>query len=188
MGINTCILLPVQARIEDVAQVMGILAGLKPEREELSCPDSWCVRVPGASIHASSSQFGCGDIILNGKMADGTWSHSCFVIAVSSSGQQAGYYTKAGLWISTAVSPFWEAIAEGLVRFFGGEYDRNDCDDVDCDFAWPQQPDITACDGEAWNEFQMRKMDVKPIRLGKRRSVPANASAGANSATPEAKA
>ena len=27
--------------------------------------------------------------------------------------------------------------ARGLVRFFGGEIDLNDCDEADCEFSWP---------------------------------------------------
>lgn len=175
MGINTHILLPVEARIEDVAQVMGILAGLKPERHQLSSAEhSWSCEVAGAKVMPSANQFGCGNITIQaptGKLIDGENSHSCFVIACVGTGMYKDHNTRHGHWISTAVSPFWEAIAWGLVRFFGGEVDRNDCDDIDVDFAMPMQPDITACDGEAWAEFQMRKMNVKPLKLTKQRAA-----------------
>jgi len=149
MGINTHILLPAEARAEDVVQVMGILAGLKPKKH--IADRTWWVEVPGAKIVPSSGQFGCAHVTIKPedgqKLIDGETNHSCFMILSAHSGQQAGYNTKHGLWISTSVTPFWEAVAYGLARFFGGEVDRNDCDETDVDFAWPKASDLMACDG-----------------------------------------
>jgi hypothetical protein len=171
MSINTHILLPVQARIEDVVQVMGILSGLPARLEPLYGNHGTHVVVEGAMLAPSAGQFGCGNICLKAQsdsaLIDGYQDHSCFVVAVAHNGAMAGYNTKCGIWISTGVSPFWETVAVGLVRFFGGEVDFNDCDQSDCDFAWPLQPDITACDDEAWEAFQQRKMAVKPASLAK---------------------
>lgn len=171
MGVDTKILLPAAARIQDVADVMGALAGFPMEkryfahiRENGRDSAGWSAGHPYGSsyvrltpihnmvqcayIHLDSSELGR-------VMVDGEREHQCM------------YHFEAGCNGERLLMPrstdFWIAIGKGLVEFFGGTVDYNDCDDSDVDFARPAQKDIHAEDGAEWYSMQARKLVVKPL-------------------------
>ena len=52
--------------------------------------------------------------------------------------------------MSPPSTAFWIAIGKGLVDFFGGKLDYNDCDEKDVDYRKPARKDIHAEDGDEW--------------------------------------
>jgi hypothetical protein len=175
MSINTHISLPNEARWENVVEVMGILAGLAPVVLDLPNGGT-AIDVPGAQMVPCEKQFGCGHIELSApdgeKLIDGKQNHSCFVILSATTGKVGkDYHRSTCLWLSTGFSDFWTAIGRGLVEFFGGELDLNDCDLIDCDFARPVAEDLLACDGEGWEALQARIAAVQPVKLVKKKGV-----------------
>jgi hypothetical protein len=174
MSVDTRISLPSEARIRDVADVMGVLAGLKPELLPLS-KDSIHVEVPGVRIQGfnDSSLTGCADIILEGQVVgealiDGRIRVTAMYFFEWEHGEEyaSGLRRRTGLGKGIIVrsTSFWISIANGLVDFFGGEVDYQDCDDAYIDYSAPYQPIITAFDGEEWNKLQRKIASVKPLK------------------------
>ena len=159
MSVNTYILLPNEARPEDVLLVLGILCGKKATMQPLG-ESSEHVVVEGVSLQAAPNQFGCGRMVVDGIC-------SLFCIANSQNGQRGDYAVKTGFWIPCPCNDYYQRLGVELVRFFGGEVDFNDCDSTDVDFAWSTAPDLMAVNGQAWNDLQKRIFAVKPIKRGK---------------------
>lgn len=101
----------------------------------------------------------CPQIILDagddGRLVDGERCHSVLYFFEG---------TKKGERMMIPPSTdFWIAIGKGLVEFFGGTLDYNDCDDSDVDFKRAARKDIHAEGNEEWYSLQERKLAVKPL-------------------------
>jgi hypothetical protein len=153
MSVSCHVLLPARARINDVAQVMGILAGLKPRREIY-------VTVSGATVDPSRCLAPMVEIILRepeGKaLIDGAAVHTCYYHFEGRGGKRL---------LGMPSTDFWTAIAKRLVDFFGGSVDYNDCDEVKIDYEKPTRRVIDAEDGLPWQRFETAKFNVTPLTL-----------------------
>ena len=117
MGVDCKVILPHNARIEDVADVMGALAGLKPTRRDFGKPsDGWSCHVEGVECKTSHTPVMA---IINlrataeEKLVDGQQTHFCYY----------HFESKHGRLVSMRSTDFWISIAKGLVDFFGGAAD-----------------------------------------------------------------
>ncbi len=154
MGVDTRIILPPDARIQDVANVMGIFAGLKPEREILS-QGSMYVKVPGVKVAGLETLPECANIILEGDMVDGENGHHIL--------WHWEFSENVGHLLMPRSTAFWIAIGERLVDFFGGDVDYNDCDSIEVDYHRTSDYKNNPSDGDPWNAHQERIWNCKSI-------------------------
>lgn len=157
MSVDTRIRLPEDVRISDVAEAMGILAGLKPEARPLS-DGYWSVWVPGATARGHENIPQMATITLSGEMVDGQKEHQAYYHYEMDAGEPAGRL------VSVRCTPFWIAIGKALVDFFGGTVDYADCDDVKVNYRRkkPRKANNEA-DGKPWQDFQEAMFALKPI-------------------------
>ena len=155
MGVNTYITLPGDVRLRDVADVIGICAGLKPKWTTLS-GGARAVSVDGVSTRSCDAVPECAEIDLVGRMIDGERMHNVMFHFEFGEGTDKGLLPRA--------TPFWIAIGVRLVNFFGGEIDFADCDDDGRDHA-ALKPRATnrPSDGEPWQEMENAMYAVTPI-------------------------
>ena len=156
MGANCVIHLPGDVRVDDVAEVCGILAGLPFEWTE-SGKAKW-VTVPGASVKTSSSTPEMVTVLLEGKLIDGTDHHFAHYFF-----EDMDRGTTDKVFHPTS-NPFWCAVGKGLVDFFGGKADWNDCDKGSFNYrkAKPRKTNAPSKD-EPWDEFQLAVSKIKPL-------------------------
>lgn len=160
MSIDTRIWLPESVQIRDVGNVMGILAGLPFEKRSFGDgKDCWYVDVAGVSRRGIEVMPECAEIYLRGSMVDGETNHFAMYYFES---VRVGYRL-----LMPRSTPFWKAIGRGLVDFFGGEVDYNDCDDIDVDYSVPNQyPEGFPLNNGPWREFQEKMANIKPLIKG----------------------
>jgi len=154
MGVNSNIYLPNDVRVRDVADVIGILAGLKPYKRHFGGgSDGWSCGVDGVEIKTTTSPE-MVEIIIRGDLVDGETVH--FVHYFFENGNYRFLYPKA--------TPFWIAIGKRLCKFFGGKIDYADCDAGGINATW-KKPRKSNCpeDGRVWYNFEQAKLDLKPI-------------------------
>lgn len=155
MGVDCRIHLRQDCRVDDVAKVIGILAGLKPEKVMFDGRSGgYYCQVPGVEVKSSGAVVEMAVIVLSGNLVDGRAGHSCY------------YHFEgepSGRLVSMASTPFWCAVAKGVVDFFGGRVDFNDCDSVQTDYAAKPKGRNNPTDGEAWGKFQDRMLKLKPL-------------------------
>ncbi len=154
MGVDCKITLPAAARLRDVADVLGALAGLPMVKWNFS-------NTEGYSAHCEGVKYSRYDL---------PGLEECCKIefdAPLTGPVQQMYHFEFGADGARGITPrarsVWIAIGRGLVDFFGGSVDYNDCDDEEMDYSQPQRDDIHAEDGEEWYALQDRKLAVKPI-------------------------
>ena len=148
MGTNTLVYLPGDVRVSDVADVMGILAGLPHKRGRYS------EEVDGVKVTPTISPEMC-EITLSGKMYDKQTAHrASFHFEVSDTEQRAGVGEGQRLLYCGSDNDFWRAIGDGVARFFGGAVDFCDCDDIDTDVLYkkPRKHNNPSNDPE-WGKF-----------------------------------
>ena len=155
MGVDCNINLPGNVRVNDVADLIGIAAGLPARKHDLDYKGAWTVRVDGVKVE-NACVVGLVDINLSGKMIDGQKDHTVFYHF-----EDDGSSGRCLLPRSTA---FWIAVGRKLIDFFGGALVYQDCDGNE-DYVKPANPDNINCpqDGEDWQNFQQRMLDVQPI-------------------------
>lgn len=155
MGVNSHIYLEKDVRVRDVADVMGILAGLKPCKTTFTTGDGWYTQVKGVKVETTTFPEMC-TILLDGNMVDGEVFHYVNYFFESLFGNYRLLYPKA--------TPFWIAIGVGLCKFFGGKIDYADCDEGNINARW-KKPRKSNCPekDKAWYVFQEEKFNVKPI-------------------------
>jgi hypothetical protein len=151
MGVDTKIMLPGRVRLQDVARVLGALAGCKTE-----------LKVKPTYVYCQ----------VDDVKVDNSHTPECANIRWTGGGELKpdGYvmfhYEPCefdGRLLMPRSTPWWIAAGKRLVDFFGGKVDFNDCDDVDVDYERPSPGDIAPSDGEPWREFQRRMSEVKAI-------------------------
>lgn len=155
MGVDCGITLPDNVRVKNVAEVIGIAAGLKPEWDGTSDGSAKWIRVPGVEVKQTTSPE-MVEIRLTGKLIDGEVSHFVYYDFESDYGGRA---------LNPRSTAFWIAVAHRLVTFFGGKIDYQDCDTVEVDYkrAAKSKQINSPSDGEPWDKFQKRLFEVKSI-------------------------
>lgn len=150
MGSSCDVYLPPATRVEDVAEVIGILAGNKPRKDSIG-NDGWAVMVPSVRVTVTSIP----------TMVEITFQDS------QRENRIATYHFEAGdngeRLLSTGSTPWWCAVAKRLIDFFGGTVTYNDCGSTENDYTQPTRPDIHATDDAPWQAFQQRIFDVTPL-------------------------
>lgn len=157
MGVDCRISLPATARFRDVANVIGILLGQPFRQIRIGGSDAVHVEVDGIETRSASAVIECAEINIPSR-------DRRFLYHFEFSGQSYNDHdTQCGRGLLLRSQADNIALGVALVRFFGGSVDFNDCDESDCDFAWPEQPDIRANNGEAWDNYHRRMLALKPI-------------------------
>ena len=160
MGVDTYIYLPKDVRVHEVAEVMGILAGLKPKWAGAN--GSIWAEVKGASVKGIEIIPGAANIYLEAdkgkKFIDGEREHFCMYHY-----EVGGHYSNYVL-LSPRSTALWIAIGIGLCKFFGGGIDYNDCDAGGINRRFPRKrKNNSPDDGKAWDLFQKEIMSIKPL-------------------------
>ena len=157
MGVCCKIHLPAAARIIDVADVLAALCGAETIKMPLNDREgSWAAHAEARPIFSPYPGFP-------------HWCNITWIVQTNSKPYTFSimYHFEFGPSGSRGImpqsTPFWLAVACGLVDFFGGHVDYKDCDDNDCDYSRDPQADIHAEDGEPWHNLQRRKLAVKPV-------------------------
>lgn len=177
MSVSCHIYLPGNVRVKDVMDVMGILVGLPKKKNNLDDngrnlddgDPSWYCQVKGVSYRTThTSEMISIELVGNfseaaqgQRMIEDNPQNSAFCywfFEVSSPHEEYRL-------ISCGSTGFWIAVGKGLVKFFGGEVDYNDCDSIDVDFKVKKKINSKVCpsDGVPWQEFQKRKFDLQPL-------------------------
>ena len=157
MGVDIRLTLPGDVRVKDAAQVMGVLAGLPVEQVAIGSSPAIFVEVRGISIEGTMFPE-TAKISLDGPMVDGAINHFVHWYFEGDRG-----FERVCLPPSTA---FWIAIARGLIDFFGGKVDYQDCYESEVDYegpAYPFRESNCPTDGELWDVFQKRILDLVPL-------------------------
>jgi hypothetical protein len=154
MGVDTRIYLPPDVRVDDVAKVLGIIAGLKPSWHTSSPTCRW-VTVPGVEVKPTTVPR-MPEIHLRGKMVGDDW------ITVTFHYEPDGDPMRLLLPRSDA---FWIAAGRKLVRFFGGHMMYQDIDDKVNYQALRPRPANNPSTGQPWRDFQEDMMRVRPLTL-----------------------
>lgn len=156
MGIDIRITLPGDVRVDDVARVMGVLAGLPAEQYSLGSSPSIFVRVKRATVENTTFPD-MAQIVLSGQMVDGDIAH--FV----NWHFEGNGFDRICFPPSTA---FWIAVSRGLVDFFGGKVDYQDCDESEVDYQRDYHLSLVSncpTDGPEWDAFETRILNLTPI-------------------------
>ena len=160
MGVNCRLLLPGNVRVDDVAMVLGKLAGLPAEEYSLGSGSVHC-RVNGASV-VQTGAVTMVEIQLFSPpsvrhLVDGDTSHTAY------------YHFESGHGSSRLMMPpstsFWIAACRGLCDFFGGKLDHKDCDDIELDYEVRAKSDVAnqPGDGEPYNRLSRRIIDLPAL-------------------------
>jgi hypothetical protein len=153
MGVDARITFMPDVRVKDAAMVMGVLAGLTPERYSLGRDDAVFVKVPGVTVKPTMIPE-MAEISLAGRMVDGEADHTAYWHFESADGTSL---------CAPRSTPFWIAVAHGLVDFFGGSIDYQDCDGGGADIRRDSPFFNHPTDGAAWDEFQLRILNLAPL-------------------------
>lgn len=148
MGVDVCLTLSVGSRLHDVANAIGILAGLPVTS------DSGFYQLRGVTTRTTPIPE-APEIVILGRLIDGESAHSVMF-----------HYENAGgcpqmIPPSTA---FWIAVCRRLVDFFGGSLDYQDCDSVSVNYRKPcPRKRNDPSDGKPWHAFQAALYSLKPL-------------------------
>jgi hypothetical protein len=165
MGVDVYIYINNKARLRDVADVIGILAGNEPYKQKFSgsWSDGWSAEVDNVETK-SGCMPECAEILVKapdgGKLVDGQESH-WVLWHWEPSRYNNNYHV-----ICPPATPFWIAVGKKLADFFGGKLDYNDCDDSEIDYEKKRgkvRLGEYAEDGEGWEKLQEAKLKLKPL-------------------------
>lgn len=149
MSVDTRITLPSGVRLDDVADVLGIIVGLPHAVEPMeSHPHTALLCVEGVSTRSSHAPE-MAIIALEGPMVDGGNLRHAYYFFESDS----NVWPRGSRSILVRSTPFWVAAGKRLVEFFGGQIDYKDGDDIEVDFQAPEDH-LAQSDGEAWVRHQ----------------------------------
>ncbi len=170
MGVDTKIYLPPDVRIEDAADVIGILVGVVPQKRRARDwnYDFEYITVPGVKIQSTSVpslnwiivRAPKGQALINGE-------GSMSLYYDSEAGEQAGKY---GRRISARSTPLVIALGIKLAKFFGGKIIYRDSASKSKAYGtWANRyfpkPRRNNCPsgGGLYDKFQNDKYNVKPL-------------------------
>ena len=164
MGVDTLINTNTRARVKDVADVIGILAGLKPVKEPF-CQENkgWSTKVDGVSVNNVVSPCipECCEIYVEafeGTLIDGETSHR--VLWHWETEDPMSHL------IMPRSTPFWIAVGVRLCKFFGGTIQYNDCDCTGVDLSFEGSVELEGSgDGKRWYALQQAKLDLPPLTM-----------------------
>ena len=166
MGVDCHIYLPPNVCVDNVARVLGVLAGL-PTRVKTfgDRPGDWTADIPGVRVQSTAVPT-MMRIVLWGPLVDGTDGHSVYYHL-----ETCG--TEGLRMLHPRSTAFWIAAGIRLVEFFGGHVDFNDCDDAERDFERPHKTwrENSPQDGAEWTDFQNRVMALTPLTEGELRDA-----------------
>lgn len=160
MGISTIIQINRKARLSDVADVIGILSGLKPYKRCFSSGDGWATEVDGISVASCNGMTECAMIKITAPdgetLVDGETSHHVMWHWEGDDGDHM---------MLPRSNAYWVAIGIELIKFFGGKIDFSDCDDIDVDKRERGKVRVGtyAKDGKGWYALQNAKLNLKPL-------------------------
>lgn len=157
MGVDCKVYLSPATKFRDVADVIGILLGQPFREKKLPNSNGIFVEVDGVETKASEAVIECAEISIPSQ---DRWFFYHFEFSGLSYNEH-DFQPGRGLLLRSRSENI--ALGVALVKFFGGYVDFADCDESECDFAWPEQPDIRANDGEAWDAYHRRMLALKPI-------------------------
>jgi len=122
MGVDTRITLPGNVRVQEVADVIGILAGLEPRKRRFD-DKSFHVTVPGVKITPTHAPYVVEIQLVpeNGALVDGEMYHSVLFFFEDKGTDKL---------MNPPSTAFWISIGRNIVNLFGGEIDYNDCDNL----------------------------------------------------------
>lgn len=156
MGADCDVQLPERVRLRDVADVLAALAGLPMERMAIGDECSWAAHVPGVSYITHDDVPELVYITFSDPGVKET--------RMISFHYENDAHEPPGRQVSFKSTARNIALAVGLVNFFGGTVDFNDCDDsTKIDYVARIPDIIRASDDPVWTLFQERKMAVKPV-------------------------
>tara|TARA_Y100000310_G_scaffold343303_1_gene450278 strand:- start:449 stop:1126 length:678 start_codon:yes stop_codon:yes gene_type:complete len=157
MGVNVHTKLPADVRLEDAADVIGILAGL-PIINDASYLRVDGVKVQGAANGTAMPQI--AEMYFRGAMVDGEIDHFGLWHFEGPGGTRS---------FNPASTPFWIAICRRLVDFFGGELVYYDISDSLCDYRkiprFSNDVEDHYGGDDLFFRMQERKRNLKPITL-----------------------
>ncbi len=159
MGVNCKIMLPNNARLTNVAEVLAILSGQQPRKEQFQSGDGWAVRVDTIRYRTHDYLPQCPTI---------EWIQHSTVDKVEEYHSVMFHYEPehgSHRLIMPPSTAWWLAAGKRLVDFFGGELDYNDSDSTDVDYRKRKKSDEVNSpeDTPEWEVFQQRMFEVKPI-------------------------
>jgi len=147
MGVDCVIQLPDNVQVKNVAKVVGRLAGLPVEKYNYD-HKAWWSRVRGVKIAATADS-------------------SPDMVMIRFGDRHAMYFFESeygGRLLYPKSTAFWCALATRLVDIFGGSVIYADNSDA-VDYEVPAKPrdEVSPSDGEAWNAFHQKIIDLKPL-------------------------
>lgn len=156
MSSSCDIILPGNIRIKDVANVVGIAAGFKPYKKNIS-KDGWATYVDGVTIKTEHSP-GLASFNFDGR----------FVLYHFESSDYPGCRL-----LNPSSTSFWSMIGHRLVDFFGGRVKYDDTTEDRFDYqVMPKQDSLNCPTGNnEWYVFQQRMLDVEPITIDDLKSI-----------------
>ena len=154
MSVRCQITLPGWARVNDVAKVIGVLAGAEATMGVMPGSDE-CV-VDGVSVGSfdTGGLAGCARIefLLDGEPEDVMYHFEWDEPDV------------AGRGLLPSSTPFWCAVGKRLVEFFGGSVGYMDWDNSTDVVVWPKDPTLyRASNGDAWDDLQRMIHNIQPV-------------------------
>jgi hypothetical protein len=158
MSVNTLIVLPADTRSDDVADVIGILMGGKPDFILFGgrTPGGY-VKVEGVEIKTTSF-YRMAEIIVRGTLIDGKTVHFVSYHFEGSKGQRL---------LSPCSTALWIAVGLRLIKFFGGKMIYKDsapprAGHYDRSFPTPKRGNSHE-DGKKYADFQQELLHLKPL-------------------------
>jgi hypothetical protein len=148
MGVNCRIYLPANARATDIAKVLAALDG---------CLTTW-------HQHSTTTRWAENEVTVTASIpcfAKIEWKDRSWFLHFEPD-HMPGYKL-----LMPSSTPRHIALGKGLVDFFGGFLDEDDCDGQGCDYAQiPKSNEENGpTGGAAWDALQARIMAVTPITL-----------------------
>jgi hypothetical protein len=168
MGVDCKIYLPYNVRLSEVAKVIGILAGQKIVEKEDKAHNFKYFEVEGVSIEPCGKGLEtCANIFVEGLTGAAATARNdngdnAFVMFHF---EPSNPTPETARLLMPRATAFWIAIGIGLVKFFGGEIDFNDCDSKETDFQVKVKSNLENCpeDGPSWAGLQNRIREITPL-------------------------
>lgn len=161
MGVNVSVKFPSGVRMSDVATVAAILLGSEKEWDKNG---RWINPVPGVQRESTSvpemAYIKLPVKAYNNPVADEIRKSDGDLYFLS-------YHYESGKHGETSIIPKCTAakiaLCVGLVKFFGGTVDFNDCDSVNINMRKTPRKPIAPSDGKPWVNFQKAMDTIKPL-------------------------
>lgn len=174
MGVDCNILLPHEANVESVANIMGVVSGLVPTKIHFSgnLGNDFYVQVPGAVIETNTKSIAPNMLTImltapDGKtLVDGETAHMAYYFFQSGINYDDDIhrYRYTGALLSVRSTAYWISVGKRLVDYFGGIIDYCDCDDTFINYRKPiKKVRCNPQDGEEYQQLHTNLLNMKPI-------------------------